>query len=107
MPDTVTLFEVYPKRAIHEPIAGLPILDRETGLKKARMSARKWGACVVRVEAVILTKYPLTRQVVTSAVVWVHKPRKPANADRDAMTRRQLMGKLRGNSKSLYKGFRR
>lgn len=98
----VTLFEVYPKRAIHEPIDTLVLMDRDTSLKKARVSARKWGACVVKV-----TRHPDTREMIASEVVWVHKPKKPANQERDEITRKQLMGKIRGNSKSLYRGFRR
>lgn len=105
--ETVTFFEVYSKRAIHEPISQLVVLDRDRSRKKAVISARSWGACVVRVEARILKKYPLTREVVRWEVIWVHKPRRPGNQGRDVMTRRQLMGKLRQNSKSLYRGYRR
>lgn len=102
-----TMFEVYPKRAIHEPIDTLVLLDRDTSLKKARASARKWGGCVLKIRARILTRQPLTREVVSQQVVFVHKPRKPASDDRDQITRKQLMGKLRANSKSLYRGYRR
>lgn len=104
---TITLFEVYPKRAIHEPIADLVLMDRDTSLKKARASARTWGACVVKVTARIVSRNPFTREVLASEVIWVHKPRKRANQARDEITYKQLMGKLRGNNKSLYKGFRR
>lgn len=104
---TVTLFEVYPKRAIHEPLTDLVLLDRDTSLKKARASARTWGACVVKVQARILSRNPFTREIVASEVVWVHKPRKAASQARDQITRKQLMGKLRQNSKSLYRGNRR
>lgn len=104
---SVQLYEVYSKRALHEPIAGLIVLDRDRSLKKAKISARAWGGCVVRVEAEILTKWPLTREVITSEVVWVHKPRKTPNPKRGQMTHRQLMGKLRQNSRSLYKKLRR
>lgn len=102
-----TLFEVYPKRALHEPIDTLVLLDRDTSLKKARASARKWGGVVLKIRATILTKSPLTRDVITQEVVFIHKPKKPASDDRDQITRKQLMGKLRQNSKSLYRGFRR
>lgn len=104
---TAILFEVYSKRAIHEPITGLVLLDRDTSLKKARASARTWGGCVVKVKARILSRNPFTREVLTSEVVWVHKPRKRANDARDQITYKQLMGKLRGNSKSLYRGHPR
>jgi hypothetical protein len=104
---TAILFEVYPKRALHEPIADLVLLDRDTSLKKARASARQWGGCVVKVKAVIISRNPFQRQVLTSEVVWVHKPRKPASEARDQITRKQLIGKLRQNNKSLYRGFRR
>lgn len=103
----VTLFEVYPKRALHEPITDLVILDRDTSLKKARASARTWGGCVVKVQAQILSRNPFTREILTSEVVWVHKPRKTSNKARDEITHKQLMGKIRQNSKSLYRGFRR
>lgn len=104
---TATLFEVYSKRAIHEPIADLVLLDRDTSLKKARASARTWGGCVVKVQARIVSRNPFTREVLATEVVWVHKPRKRANDARDQITYKQLMGKLRGNSKSLYRGHRR
>lgn len=107
MSETVTFYEIYSKRALHEPIAELVVLDRDRSLKKARASARAWGACVVRVEAEVLRKFPLVRRVVRSEVIWVHKPRKQANQDRNVITRRQLMGKIRSNNKSLYRGYRR
>jgi len=101
------LFEVYSKRAIHEPIADLVLLDRDRSLKKARASARTWGGCVVKVQARIVSRNPFTREILASEVVWVHKPRKRPNQARDEITYKQLMGKLRGNSKSLYRGHRR
>lgn len=101
------LFEVYTKRAIHEPIADLVLLDRDTSLKKARASARQWGGCVVKVQARILSRNPFTREILASEIVWIHKPRKGANQARDEITHKQLMGKIRSNSKSLYRGFRR
>jgi len=104
---TAILFEVYPKRALHEPIDTLVLLDRDTSLKKARASARQWGGVVLKIRAKILTKNPLTREVITQEVVFVHKPRKPVSDERDQITRKQLMGKLRQNNKSLYRGFRR
>lgn len=103
----VILYEIYSKRAIHEPIAGLVILDRDTNKKKAILSAIRWGAVVVRIEARILTKYPLTREVLSSAVIWIHKPAKRIADRPNTMTRKVLMGKLRQNSKSLYRGYRR
>jgi hypothetical protein len=102
-----TLFEVYPKRALHEPLADLVLLDRDTSLKKARASARQWGGCVVKIQARVVSRNPFTREIVAQEVVWVHKPRKPASQARDQITRRQLIGKIRENSKSLYRGFRR
>lgn len=103
----VILFEVYSKRAIHEPIDDLVLLDRDRSLKKARVSARSWGGCVVKVQAQILSRNPFSRRVITSEVVWVHKPRKPANDARDEITVKQLRGKIRANNKSLYRGNRR
>lgn len=104
---TATLYEIYPKRALHEPIDQLVLLDREPTIKKARVSARKWGGCVVKVHGEILTKKPLTRRVISSEIVFVHKPKSKANDERDQITHKKLMGKLRKNSRSLYKGYRR
>lgn len=100
-------YEIYPKRAIHEPIAGLVMLGRDANKKKAIKTARQWGACVVWVKAQIINRRPLVRTVLDSRVVWVHKPAKPANEERDKITRRQLITKLRANDKSLYKKFKR
>lgn len=107
MNKTATLYEVYPKRALHEPIDTLPLMDRDTVKKKAVASARKWGGVVVQVRARILKRHPLVREVISSEIVFVHKPKRTGNDERDKITRKQLMGKLRGNSKSLYRGFRR
>lgn len=100
------LYEVYSKRAIHEPIDALVILDRDTSRKKAIASARKWGAVVLQIEARILERYPLAREVISTKVIFIHRARRRA-ADQRPMNRKELMGKLRQNSKSLYKGFRR
>lgn len=104
---TATFYEVYAKRAIHDGIEGLVVMDRDTNLQKMRVSARKWGGCVARVNAEVLTKNPLTRRVISFKIVFIHKPRKKANPERDTLTHRALMGKLRQNSKSLYRGYRR
>lgn len=103
----VILYEVYSKRAIHEPIDTLVVLDRDRSRKKAVKSAREWGGVVFRIRARITQRQPMIREVLESELVFVHKPRKPANQERDTITRKQLMGKLRSNSKSTYKGFRR
>lgn len=98
----VVLWEVYPKRALQEPIADLVLLDRDVNFKKARASARKWGACVVKVKARIITKNPFTREIISSQVVWVHKPKQQASDARDQITYKQLIGKIRANDRSLY-----
>jgi hypothetical protein len=41
-----------------------------------------------------------------SEIVFVHRP-KQRNDERDQITFKKLKGKLRQNSKSLYKGYRR
>lgn len=97
-----TLYEVYPKRAIHEPITDLVMMDRGNNKKKMIVSARKWGAVVVKVECKILTKYPLTRDVISTEIVFVHKPAKHGRAD-DQITRKVVMGKF----KKVYKQYRR
>lgn len=104
---TAILFEVYPKAALHEPFAQLVLLDRDKRKDKAIKSARRWGALVIRVECRILTKNPLTREVINSEIIFVHKRRHSKGDARDKITRRQLMGKLRQNSKSVYRGYRR
>lgn len=100
--ETVVLYEVYPKRALQEPISGLVILDRTTAIQKAKTSARRWGGVVARVEARIVSKYPMVRVILKSEIVFVHKPRKASNQQRDQITRKQLMGKIRQN-KPLYR----
>src|SRR5688572_10075093 len=98
------LYEVYPKRALLEPFQDLVLMDRCWNKKKAITSARAWGAMVIRVEAEILTKYPLTRKVISSAVVFVHNPQRPGGGQgRDKVTRKKVMGKL----KTKYRTFRR
>lgn len=105
MKKPVTIYEVYPKRALQEPIDTLVMLDRDNEKRRAIASARKWGACVVRVKAIVITIYPFTRQVISSTIIYVHKPRREGNPDE--VTRKQLMGKIRSNNKGLYRGYRR
>jgi hypothetical protein len=102
----VILYEVYSKRAILEPIDTLVILDRDTWKIRAIKSARKWGGVVVKIEAEILTRHPLTRRVLKSEIVFIHRP-KQRNQERDQITLKTLKGKLRQNDKSLYRGYRR
>lgn len=104
---TETFYEVHSKRAIHEPIDDMVVMDRDWNKKKAIKSARSWGGCVVRVVAEVTTRNPMVRRVISSELIWVHKPRKTPNPKRDQLTHRKLMGKLRQNSKSLYRGYRR
>lgn len=87
-------FEVYTKQAIHEPITGLVLLDRETGLKKAKGSARAWGGVVVKVWARVTRTKPLEREILKAEIVFVHRPVRKANDERDKMTRKILMGKI-------------
>lgn len=91
---TKILYEVYTKRAIHEDIDGLVLLDRDTNLKKMIPSARAWGGCVVRVKAEILSTDPLTRRVIEYTIAFIHKPARPRNEERDSITRKTLMGKI-------------
>lgn len=100
---SATLYEIYPKRALQEPFEDLVMMDRCTTKKKAVKSARQWGALVIQIEAEILTKFPLTRRVISSKIVFVHKPARKAGEGRDKVTRKAIMGKL----KKVYKNFRR
>lgn len=104
--DTHTLFEVYGKRALYNPIAGLVMLDRDTSKRKAEKSARTWGGCVVEVTCTITKWYPLARTVIASKVVYVHRPRDKQREPGDDITRKQLMGKLRRPERTLYEGRR-
>jgi hypothetical protein len=90
-----TLYEVYDKRALHQPIDGLPLLDRDRDVKKALRSAREWGGVVARIKARILQPYPLLREVITVEIIFVHTPRPAKPEPRDKITIRQLRGKLR------------
>jgi hypothetical protein len=94
----VTFYEVYDKRALHQALATLPLLDRDRDVKKAKTSARAWGGIVVRVKAEILQAYPLVRRIVTHQVIFVHTPRPDKLDARDHITLRQLKGKLRQRS---------
>ena len=99
----VILYEIYPKRALLEPIDSLVLMDRCRNRKKAIKSARAWGGVVVKISAEILTKRPLTRRVISQEVIFVHRPRQKGGDARDKVTRKTIMGKLKRN----YKNFRR
>ena len=100
---TATIYEVYPKRALREPFETLVLMDRCWAKKKAIKSARQWGALVIQIECEILTKYPLSRRVISHKVVFVHKPVQRAGEGRDKVTRKTVMGKF----KKVYRNFRR
>lgn len=94
--DTLTTFyEVYDKRALHEPLSTLPLLDRDTNILKAQCSARVWGGVVVRVEARVLAVHPLQRTVLASEVVFIHSPKPPRLDRRDRISIRELRGQIR------------
>lgn len=92
--NTETLYEIYPKRALQEPFATLVMMDRCRTKKKAVKSARAWGGVVIKIEAEILTKYPLTRRVISSRIIFVHNPARKAGHERERMSRKVVMGKI-------------
>lgn len=73
----IVLYEVYSKRALHEPIETLVLYDRDTNNREAIDSAIQWGGVVMKVEAVILSREPMTRRVISSEVYWIHTPTRP------------------------------
>lgn len=97
------LYEVYDKRALHQSIDTLVILDRDRDQLKAMKSARAWGGCVVKVTARILQLYPLQREVLSTEIFFVHKPRQKAMTASDTISIRELKGKLRMFDRGLYK----
>ena len=100
--NTVTLYEIYPKRAIQEGTRDLVMMDRCSNKKKAVKSARAWGGVVVQIAAEILTTYPLTRRVISEKIIFIHRPARKRGADRERVTRKHVMGKIKKN----YRNFR-
>lgn len=103
---TAIFYEVYSKRAIQEPISSLVTLDRFTARKKAIPSARLWGGVVVKVEAEVVQRHPLIRKAIATKIVFIHRPIWRRQS-RDDITHKILMGRIRNNSVSLYKRFKR
>jgi hypothetical protein len=104
------IFEVYPKRALHEPFETLPLLDRDTSAYKAQKIAKRWGALVIRMEVNIISKYPMVREVLKWEVVFVSGSRLPTNKELPKISkwsRREhydLVKKLRkGPTKTIYR----
>jgi hypothetical protein len=89
------LFEVYDKRALTEPIEGLPMLDQDPIQRKMRDSARRWGGCLVEVTCTITSERPLVRTIISSRVIWVHTPKGKAPSAQDRISHKKLMGKIR------------
>jgi len=90
-----TFYEVYPKRALHEPLETLPLLDRDRDIKKAKASARAWGGVVMKIQAEVLVVHPLQRRIVASQVIFVHTPRPGKPDPFDLIGLKELKGKLR------------
>lgn len=93
MPDI--LYEVYDKRALHESLDGLPMLDQDTSQRKMRESARKWGGCLVEVTCTITSRRPMVRQIINAKIIWVHTSKGKAPGAQDKISRKKLMGKIR------------
>lgn len=101
--ETATIYEVYPKRALQEGFEQLVLMDRCRLKKKAIKSARAWGGVVIKIEAEILTKYPLTRRVISHKIIFVHNPARKAGHDRERVTRKHVMGKIGKVYKSNFR----
>lgn len=102
------LYEVYEKRLLLDGLAGLPLLDRETSLKRARASARAWGGVVVRVEANVHRPRPMVRTILAFRVVYVAPPARQRGPDPTAgLTLRQLKGKLQVHGRAPVSRFDR
>jgi hypothetical protein len=93
--DLVTLYEVYDKRALYEPLATLPLLDRDRDVKKALASARAWGGLIMKISARITQAYPLKRDIITAQVHFIHTPRPDPPEPRDRITIKELKGQIR------------
>jgi hypothetical protein len=104
----VTLYEVYDKRALLDPLDTLPLLDRDRDVKEAMASARAWGGVVMKISARITQAYPLKRDIITAQVLFVHTPRPTRAEPRDRITFKDLRGRIRqANHRNLYKKGRR
>lgn len=90
---TYILYEVYDKRALHEGIDDLPLLDRDTNRKKAEDSAGTWGGCVAEVTCRVVTWHPMQREVVRFRIVWVHRPA-PVQTAIDTVGVKELRGQF-------------
>ncbi len=103
------LYEVYEKRLLIDGIAGLPLLDRDTNLERARASARAWGGLVVRAECRVLReRHPMLREIITFSVVYVAPPARQRGPDPTAgLTLRQLKGKLQVHGRTPRSRFDR
>jgi hypothetical protein len=103
------LYEVYEKRLLLDGIAGLPVLDRDTNLKRARVSARAWGGLVVRAECRIhRQRHPMLRDILAWTIVYVAPPaRKPPPDPTGGLTLRALKGKLQRHGRAPTSRFDR
>lgn len=95
MNQLTTFYEIYDKRALYEPLATLPLLDRDRDIKNAKASARLWGGVVMKIQARILKPFPLEREIVVAQVVFIHTPRPVRQEPRDRITIKELKGQLR------------
>lgn len=92
--DPQIIFEVYDKRALHEPITGLVKLDYDTSIRKAERSATRWGGVVVKVTAIVRQRWPIAREVIATEVVWVHSPLPAKRDPTGGLGLKQLKSKL-------------
>lgn len=103
------LYEVYEKRLLLDGLAGLPVLDRDTNLKRAKASARAWGGVVVRAECVIRRrKHPMVREILAWTLVYVAPARPERRPDpTGGLTLRRLKGKLQRHGRAPTSRFDR
>lgn len=99
----VTLYEVYDLRSLHEPLATLPILDRDRDIKVAKQSARDWGGVVFKCQARILQRYPMIRELLVTQMVFVCLPKPSPPEPRDQISLKDLKGKLRQDGRVRYR----
>lgn len=103
------LYEVYERRLLVDGLAGLPLLDRDTNLKRAKASARAWGGVVVRAECRVLRrKHPMVREILAWTLAYVAPPRREPRPDPvKGLTLRRLKGQIQRHGRTPRSRFDR